>query len=63
MMEAQNKLNLRMQELERVYAEKEQMEKELGERIGELEKREREKIKELTLRIEEENLKKTKSET
>lgn len=62
-MEAQNKLNLRMQELERVYAEKEQMEKELGERIGELEKREREKIKELTLRIEEENLKKTKSET
>lgn len=52
-----------MQELERVYAEKEQMEKELGERIGELEKREREKIKELTLRIEEENLKKTKSET
>lgn len=37
------------------------MKKELNERIGELERREKEKLKEVSLRVEEEYMKKIKS--
>lgn len=59
--DAQHKLNLRMQELEKLNVEYEQLEKEKNARISELEKRERERIKEVSVNLESEYLNKHKA--